>query len=178
MPSALTAVLVSSLAIWALAKWFPDPIVGASLPPLALAVGAAVAATGLAGADEALDRTAAIDWPTRRLVHVLIIAVVVVGMFAAIQLIAGQQLIPLATALRDGAGLTGLAALGVTVLGAPLAWLFPVVSTAAAMMAPPSVQVITWELQAPDTTAAAVTAIILAVGGTVLHALLGPRRTV
>lgn len=179
-PSALAAVLVSCVAVWLLAKWFPDPVVGARLPPLALAVGAAVAAGSLAGADPALDRTAAIDWRPRRLAHVLAIAVVVVFAFQGIQAVGGDRLLPIAVALRDGAGLTGLAALGVAVVGAPLAWLFPVVWCSAAMMTPPSanpaVLVITWPLQPSGTSVATITAIVLGLGGSLCYAVFGPRR--
>lgn len=178
-PSTLVTVLVSGVAVWLMAKWFPDPTVGAELPPLALALGAAVGASGLAGADPALERTAAIDWRTRRLLHVLVIAAVVSWVFQAIQAIGGQQFLPISATLRDGAGLTGLAALGVAVTGASLAWLFPVVWCAAAMMTPPSsvpaVQVITWLLQPTGSTAATITAIVLGLGGTLCYAVLGPR---
>lgn len=180
-PSTLVAVLVSGVAVWLLTKWFPDPTVGVKLPPLALAVGAAVAAGGLAGADPMLDRTAAIDWRIRRLAHVLVVAVVVVSLFQTIQAIGSAQVIPFPAAVRDAAGLTGLAALGVAVVGAPLAWLFPVVWCAAAMMTPPSantaVQVITWLLQPTGTTAATITAIVLGLGGALGYAVLGPRPT-
>jgi hypothetical protein len=181
VPSALAAVLVSGVAVWLLATWFPDPTVGAELPPLALALGAAVATGGLAGADPALERTAAIDWRTRRLAHVLVVAAVVVAVFQAVQTVGGTQLIPVPAAVRDAAGLTGLAALGVAVAGASLAWLFPVVWCAAAMMTPPSgntaVQVVAWLLQPTGTIAATVTAIVLGAGGALGYAVLGPRRT-
>jgi hypothetical protein len=180
-PSTLVAVLVGGVAVWLLTKWFPDPTVGAQLPPLALAVGAAAATGGLAGADPMLDRTGAIDWRTRRLAHVLVVAIVVVCVFQAIQTVGGAQQLPLTAALRDGAGLTGLAALGVAAVGASLAWLFPVVWCAAAMMTPPSantaVEVVTWLLQPTGTTAATITAIVLGVGGALCYAVLGPRRT-
>ena len=177
-PSTLVAVLVSSVVVWLLARYFPDPAVGVELPPLALAVGAAVATGGLAGADPLLERTAAVDWRIRRLLHVLILAAVVVWAFQAIESVGGQQLLPISAALRDGAGLTGLAALGVAVIGVSLAWLFPVVWCAAAMMTPPSslavTQAITWLLQPTSSTTATITAIVLGLGGSLCYAILGP----
>jgi hypothetical protein len=177
-PSTLVAVLVCGVAVWLVATWFPDPAVGAQLPPLALALGAAVATGGLVGADPMLERTAAVDWRIRRLLHVLVVALVVIWAFQAIQAIGGHQFLTISMSLRDGAGLTGLAALGVVVVGASLAWLFPVVWCAAAMMTPPSsipaVQVITWLLQPAESTAATITAIVLGLGGTIAYALRGP----
>jgi hypothetical protein len=114
----------------------------------------------------------------RRLLHVLVVALVVIWAFQAIQAIGGHQFLTISMSLRDGAGLTGLAALGVVVVGASLAWLFPVVWCAAAMMTPPSsipaVQVITWLLQPAESTAATITAIVLGLGGTIAYALRGP----
>jgi hypothetical protein len=82
-------------------------------------------------------------------------------------------------AVRNAAGLTGIAALGVTLLGGGLAWCVPVGWTAfcvAALMVSrePGAPLLTWLVQPSGTDAATVAAGVLAVGGTVAYALLGP----
>ncbi|MBV9845716.1 MAG: hypothetical protein JOZ47_11655 [Kutzneria sp.] len=164
-------------AIWALSRWMDSPASSLHLAPLALAVGVAVASGGLRGFDRELDRTAAISWPPLRTLHVTAIGVVVVGALAAVQSIGGYQLVSNEVVLRDGIGLTGLAALGVTVLGTQLAWVPPVVLTVVTMLVPPAddawTHVITWLVQPSDVTAAAVAAVVLGLGGTLAYVAVG-----
>ena len=73
VPASFAAVVISAMAVWALA---PDGNAGPGdlrLPTLALAAGVTAASVGLGGQDFALDRTAAIRWAPRRAVHVLLI---------------------------------------------------------------------------------------------------------
>jgi hypothetical protein len=151
------------------------PHVQMMLAMFAVAVVTAVTATGLAGADPALDRTGAVDWRARRAAHV-----VAIGTLATVLgLVAGP---PAATevVVRGAVGLTGLAALGATLLGSGLAWCLPVVWTVAAISAlsarvPPPAPLVTWPVQPPDTTAAMVAACVLGAVGLLVYAVRGPR---
>lgn len=134
----------------------------------------AVTATGLAGPDPVLDRTAALDWRWRRVAHVVAIAVTA---FVLGLLVPTPETEVVA---RNAIGLAGLAALGVTVLGGGLAWCLPMVWTVVALSVamvktPPEAPVITWPFQPPDTTAATVAAVVFGVVGLLVYTLRGPR---
>jgi hypothetical protein len=135
----------------------------------------AVTAPGLAGADPALERTAALSWWWRRAAHVVAIGVLAV----ALGVLAGPQ-VETEVVVRNAIGLSGLAALGVTVLGGGLAWCVPMVWSVAAVSAllarnPPRAPLVTWLVQPPDTTAATVAAGVLGMAGLTVYALRGPR---
>jgi hypothetical protein len=138
-----------------------------------------VAGSGLAGADIALDRTAAIAWPSRRAVHVIAAGVAVIGIVAATAL-TGDHLGSAAQITRDALGMIGLTALGAATLGADRAWIPPLTWTLLAwiLLTMPSgtyQQVLTWMVQPPDTTPATITALILGATGVLAYAILGPR---
>ncbi|TDV51923.1 hypothetical protein [Actinophytocola oryzae] len=134
-----------------------------------------VTAVGLAGQDPALERTAALDWRWRRATHVVAIG----GLTVLLGVVAGP---PVATEIvvRDGIGLTGLAALGVTVLGSGLAWCVPMAWTVVAVGArmanePPAAPLVTWLLQPTGTAAASLAAGVLGITGLLVYSLRGPR---
>ena len=135
----------------------------------------AVTATGLAGPDPALERTAALSWWWRRAAHV-----VAIGVLAAVLGVLAGPPVTTEVAVRDAVGLTGLAAVGATVVGGGLAWCVPMVWTVAAVGAllasnPPAAPLLTWLVQPPATTAATVAAGALGLGGLLAYALRGPR---
>lgn len=141
----------------------------------AVVVVTSVTATGLAGPDPALDRTASLDWRWRRATHV-----VAVGALAAVLGVVAGPPAPAAIVLRDAVGLAGLAALGATVLGAGLAWCLPVgwaVAAVAALMAsePAVAPLLTWPVQPPGTTSATVAAWALGLAGLLVYMARGPR---
>ncbi|AXK36381.1 hypothetical protein DVA86_31160 [Streptomyces armeniacus] len=179
VPASLAAVVLSAVAVWALAgdggRGPGDP----RLPVLALAAGAMAASTGLGGHDLALDRTAAIRWAPRRAAHVVLIGTAVCAALLAAQAL-GEDLATLAFVVRDGAGLAGLAAAGAAVCGARYAWTLPFGWLSFALFAPPPsgvpAQMATWMLVPPGTAAATWTAAVLAAAGTAAYALAGPRR--
>jgi hypothetical protein len=145
------------------------------LTVFAVAVVCAVTATGLAGADPALERTAARDWRVRRATHVVAIG----GLAVVLGVTAGP---PVATevVVRDAVGLTGLAAVGATVLGGGLAWCVPVAWSVVAMSAflasqPTPAPLVTWPFQPAGTTAATIVAGVLGLAGLLVYALRGPR---
>ncbi len=148
---------------------------GSLMAVFTVAAVAAVTATGLTGPDPALERTAALDWRWRRVAHVVAIAV---AAFALGTMVPETEPEVLA---RNTIGLTGLAALGVTVLGGGLAWCLPMVWTAVALSVslagrpPPVAPIVTWPFQPPDTTAATVAAVVVGVAGLVAYTVRGPR---
>jgi hypothetical protein len=135
----------------------------------------AVTASGLAGPDAALERTAALDWGWRRAVHVVAVA----GLGVLLGVLAGP---PAATevVVRAAVGLSGLAALGVTLFGGGLAWCLPIAWTTVAVIAmmagyPPAAPLVTWLVQPPGTTAATVAAVVLGLVGLGVYTAKGPR---
>ncbi|WP_433087737.1 hypothetical protein ACQP1P_17550 [Dactylosporangium sp. CA-052675] len=151
----------------------------------ALAATLAVAAFGptLGAADEALERTGAVPWPSRRALHLGAVALLVAGLLVAgpVRAPAAARVEPLVVALRDVAGLLGLAALGAAVLGAAHAWVAPLLWTLVAVLPllGPSddvrVQVAAWPVQPAATTSALVCALALAAGGLVAYSVRGAR---
>ncbi|MGC4983396.1 hypothetical protein ACLQ18_22645 [Streptomyces sp. DT193] len=182
VPASFAAVVISAMAVWALA---PDGDAGPGdprLPTLALAAGVTAASIGLGGQDLALDRTAAIRWAPRRAVHVLLIGTVVTAVLLAVLLAvrtAGEDLATTAFVVRNCAGLTGLCAVGATVCGAQYAWTPPITWLALSLFAPPPTgvptQVVGWMLLPPGTATGTWTALVLTVTGTAAYAVAGPR---
>jgi hypothetical protein len=171
---ASTAIaLVSAAALGLLAAANESETARAVLALFAVAVVVAVAATSLAGQDPGLDRTAALDWRLRRTVHVVAVVVLAAGAVASLGVVTAGVVV------RNAAGLTGLGALGVAVLGGGLAWCLPVVWTTVGVTVlvatpEPGAPLLTWLVQPGDSGAAAVTACVLGVGGLVAYAVAGP----
>lgn len=134
----------------------------------------AVTATGLAGPDPALERTAAVDWRLRRVAHVVAIGVLAVVLGVTLGPSVTTELV-----VRNAIGLAGLAALGATVLGAGLAWCLPLTWTVVAVSAlvgsnPVVAPQVTWLVQPPGTTAM-VAAVVTGVAGLLAYTVRGPR---
>ncbi|WP_328859469.1 MULTISPECIES: hypothetical protein [unclassified Streptomyces] len=179
VPASLAAVLLSALAVVALAQNGSGGPGDPQLSVLALTAGATAASMGLGGQDPALDRTAAIRWVPRRAAHVLLIGTVVCAVLLAVQSM-GDDVATTAFIVRDSAGMMGLVALGAAVCGAQLAWTLPIGWMSFSLFAPsptsPPLEVAGWMLLPPGTTTGTWTAVVLAVAGTAAYAIAGPRR--
>ncbi|MFE7839371.1 hypothetical protein ACFU53_25960 [Streptomyces sp. NPDC057474] len=179
VPASLAAVVISAVAVWALAR---DGSAGPGDPrpaALVLTAGALAASIGLGGQDLALDRTAAIRWAPRRAAHVLLAGAVVGTVLLTVQTV-GEDMTTTAFVVRDSAGLMGLVALGAALSGGQYAWTLPFAWLSFSFFAPPPtsapMQVATWMLLPPGTAAGTWTALALAVAGTAAYAFAGPRR--
>lgn len=166
--------LASVAALGGLAAAADPGITRVVLALFAVTVVVSVAATSLAGPDPSLERTAALDWRVRRSVHV-----VAVGAVAAVAVLGVAADVPSDVVVRNAVGLTGLAALGVVVLGGGLAWCVPMTWTVAGVTAilaapTPPVPLLTWLVQPGGTNAATVAACVLGAAGLVAYALAGP----
>lgn len=179
VPASLAAVVIGLATVWALAQGAGGGPGDPRTAALVLTAAVAVAAAGLSGQDHALDRTAAFGWVPRRAAHVLIVGAVTGSVLPALHFM-GDELAPTGFIVRDVAGLTGLVAIGAAAFGGRFGWTLPFGWLSAALFVPPStggrVQVATWMLQPPGTTAATWTSLILAAVGTLAYALAGPRR--
>ncbi|MET8211894.1 hypothetical protein ABZT51_38995 [Streptomyces sp. NPDC005373] len=179
VPASLAVAVISAVAVWALARDGSGGTGDPRLPTLVLTAGATAASIGLGGQDPALDRTAAIRWMLRRAVHVLLIGTAVGALLLAVQTM-GEDLATTAFVVRNSAGLMGLVAIGAAVCGAQYAWTLPTTWLAFSSIIPPAtgtpMQVVTWMLLPPGTTAGTWTALVIAVAGTAAYALAGPRR--
>jgi hypothetical protein len=181
----LAAALSSTAVLWALAVALDDPEAARVLGPSAVAVGAAVAGPGLAGADIDLDRTAAMDWRPRRLTHVALVVAAALGIVAATAL-TEHPLGPVAQVARNAVGVGGLVALAATGLGASRAWIPPLLWAMTATQVlerfwptsdpPRYAQVVTWPAQPAASGPATITAVVLGVVGTAVYAALGPHE--
>lgn len=118
IPASLAAVVISAVAVGALARDGGGGPGDPRLPVLVLATGAMAVSIGLSGQDLALDRTAAIRWVPRRAAHVLLCGAVVGTVLLTVQAM-GEDMATTAFVVRDSAGLMGLVALG-AVLGWPV----------------------------------------------------------
>jgi hypothetical protein len=185
VPAALAGAAGSVAILWVLGLASESLHTGGRLGLLAVVAGTAAAGSGLAGADIALDRTAAIAWPPLRAVHVVAAGAAVTGIIAATAL-AGDELGPAAQITRDAIGMIGLTALGAAALGGDRAWIPPLTWTLGAWIfattpfPSPALatyhQVLTWMVQPPDTTPATNAALTLGASGVLVYAILGPRR--
>ncbi|MPY52866.1 hypothetical protein [Streptomyces acidicola] len=179
VPASLAAVVISAVAVWALARNGGEGPGDPRLPVLFLATGAMAASIGLSGQDLALDRTAAIRWVPRRAAHVLLAGAVVAAVLLTMQTM-GEDMATTAFVVRDSAGLMGLVALGAALSGGQYAWTLPFAWLSFSFFAPPPTsaptQVAAWMLLPPGTEAGTWTALVLTVAGTVAYAFAGPRR--
>ncbi|MFE9458816.1 hypothetical protein [Streptomyces californicus] len=169
--AALLAV-AALLGVLAVGDGTADP----RLTVLAVAAAVAAAAPGLDSQDTALDRTAAMRWAPVRAAHVLLITAAVTLVLLAARAAAGE---PAAAAflLRDAAGLTGLAALGAVLFGAPYAWAPVVGWPAVTLVSPPDPDgPAGWLLAPSDARPAAWVAGVLLAAGTAAYAAAGPRE--
>ena len=155
------------------------PEVDPSLAALTLVLALAPLIPTLAGDDDALERTAALPWPPRRVLHLIgagtFVAVLLVGARAA-----GTDFGPAWQIIRNSAGLAGLIGLGVALLGTRLAWAAPIAwSALQAMLGAPGGpgwrQSLLWLIQPTDSVPAAVTAAVLLLAGVLTYAMrVGP----
>ncbi|MFJ9518765.1 hypothetical protein ACIRPK_10920 [Kitasatospora sp. NPDC101801] len=179
LPLSAALVLFGALLARVLADGGDDGTGDVPLAILLLTANVTAATIGLAGQDAALDRTAAIRWVLRRAVHVLLIGAFAAAVLLAVQA-AGPELAATTLVVRDAAGLVGLAALGATAFGAVYAWIPPTCWLAFTYLVPtlPGVagEVGNWMLLSPATTVSAGTPWALLAAGTLLYALVGPRR--
>lgn len=158
--------------------WGRSPVIGARGVSMAVMLAVVAFATTLAGTDDALDRTAAINWPVRRAGHVLLIAVAVVAPLL-LSTLTEARFEPVEVMLRNTAGLLGLTVGGAAVFGAALSWVAPLVWTLIAVMpwiqpGPElGTQIIGWLIQPAGTTTATVCALVLAVTGLAAYVLRG-----
>ncbi|MEU7909383.1 hypothetical protein [Actinoplanes sp. NPDC049118] len=180
VPVALAAAGGIAALMWTLWSVFSDSRdVGAAMVILTVLLLVAAGTATLAGPDDTLERTAAVSWPPRRAAHLLVaLAVVLVLLMAT--LATGARFGPAGLVIRDAAGLLGLTALGAATIGTARSWFLPLGWTLAAIVFPQperaTGQILTWQSQAPDNKAAAVTAALLAIGGLAAYALGGPAR--
>ncbi|WP_328513204.1 hypothetical protein OHB25_05095 [Streptomyces mirabilis] len=179
IPASLAAVVISAVAVGALARDGGGGPGDPRLPVLVLATGAMAVSIGLSGQDLALDRTAAIRWVPRRAAHVLLCGAVVGTVLLTVQAM-GEDMATTAFVVRDSAGLMGLVALGAVLSGGQYAWTLPFTWLSFSFFAPPPTsaptQVASWMLLPPGTVAGTWTALVLAVAGTAAYAVAGPRR--
>ncbi|GAB3144458.1 hypothetical protein GCM10027290_22870 [Micromonospora sonneratiae] len=179
VPVALATALGSTVVMWVLGSVVSDGPPGVTMVVLTVLLLVVALTATLGGPDEELDRTAALPWAPRRVTHLLAALAVVVGLPLLTHL-TGTSFGPAWLVIRDAAGLLGLTALGAPLLGAGRAWFVPLGWTLAATVYPATGhllgEILTWQSQAPGSTPAAVTAVLLAVGGLIAYAIAGPAR--
>jgi len=152
----------------------PGGEVHPSLAVLTVTAAAVPFVRTLAATDPALEKTAAMPWPPRRLLHLIAVAVFVTGVLILSQLL-GTDFGPAAMLTRNAAGMIGLLGLGAALVGAGYAWHLPVVWTAMQCFlfksgGSPVRQGLFWLVQEPGSRPAAITAGVLFLAGAIAYA--------
>ncbi|MEO3926088.1 hypothetical protein ABGB07_19790 [Micromonosporaceae bacterium B7E4] len=180
VPLALTTAAAAVAATWALWLVFGETAtISPRLLSLTVMLAAVAFAHTLTGADDALDRTASVNWPVRRAGHLVATATAIIALLLATTASSDARFEPLALVLRDTTGMFGLTALGAALLGAARSWIAPLTWTLVAVlpfMGPSprlNMQVAGWLVQPAGTTAATVCATVLAVSGLLAYTLRG-----
>ena len=181
-PMALVAAGGCAAVMWSLWSVFSDSRdAGFHMVVLTVLLLVAALTATLGGPDDDLEGTAGVSWPPRRVAHLLAAFLIVVLVLLA-TLVTGARFGPAWLVVREAAGLLGLTALGAATIGAARAWFLPLGWTLAAILFPRSepviARILTWQAQAPASTAATVTAGLLALGGLIAYAMAGPARRV
>jgi hypothetical protein len=179
-PMTLAATGGCAALMWSLWSVFSnDRTVGVQMVVLTVLLLVAGVTATLGGPDDALEGTAGLPWPPRRVAHLLVAFLVVVALLL-VTLATGARFGPAWLVVRDTAGLLGLTALGAATVGTARAWFLPLGWTLAAILFPRSEpalgRLLTWQAQPPESTAAAVLAGSLALAGLVAYAAAGPAR--
>jgi hypothetical protein len=179
-PMALVAASGCAVLMWSLWSVFSNTRdVGFQMVVLTVLLLVVALTATLGGPDDALEGTAALRWPRRRVAH-LLVALLVVVVLLLVTLATGARFGPGWMVVRDAAGLLGLTALAAATMGTARAWFLPLAWTLAAALYPRSEpvlgQVLTWQAQPPASTAANLTASLLALGGLVAYAVAGPAQ--
>jgi hypothetical protein len=179
-PTALLAAGSCATLMWSLWSVFSDTrAVGMQMVVLTVLLLVASLTATLGGPDDALEGTAGLRWPRRRVAH-LLAAFLVVVVLLLVTLATGARFGPAWMVVRDAGGLLGLTALSAATIGTPRAWFLPLGWTLGAILFPRSEpvagQILTWQAQPPSSTAATVTAGLLALGGLLAYAMAGPAR--
>jgi hypothetical protein len=171
------AVVAVAVACWALAAFVPDAgMVVAVAGSLALV---SLLGLGLGGDDPGLERTTPRPWARWRAVELGVAAAIAAAALLPALLTLDEHA---GAALRNLAGLGGLAALGAVLTGPRLAWCAPAAlafaGSAIGARSEDWLVALTWPVQAGDAPAALALAGALALTGAALHAALGARLAV
>jgi hypothetical protein len=179
----LAGLVVVALLAWVTGGWLADgewsPGPGERWPVAVLAplLAALLVSTGLAGADEELERTAPVRWRVIRIVHV-IVAASVAGVALALTGLWEPRIFGSFELVRNAAACLGLIALSAIVLGARLAWA-PATGYVLAVVAvgprDPDTAWWTWPIQPWGAHRATWSALLLLLAGAVAYAWLGAR---
>jgi hypothetical protein len=133
----------------------------------------------LGAPDDELEVTAALRRLPRRAGH-LLVAYLLLVLILMVTLTTGARFGPVWLVLRDVGGLLGLTALAAATVGTARSWFLPLGWTVAAVLFPQpepvAGRILTWPAQPPASTAAAVTAAVLGLGGLIAYAVAGPAR--
>ena len=171
VPVSLAAV-AAVMVFWH--AWSDSPRVHPSLATLTLLFALAPLIPTFAGHDDELDRTAAMPWPPRRVLHLIAVgAVVAAGLLGA--RLGDIHFGTTGQIARNSIGLAGLIGLGVALLGTVHAAVVPIIWTGWQAIAggpggPAWQQSLLWLTQPADNVPAATTAAVLVLAGTAAYA--------
>ena len=134
IPPALAGAAGCVVLMWSLWSVFSNArTVGSELVVLTVLLLVAALTATLGGPDDALEGTAGLRWPPRRVAHLLAAFLIVVALLG-VTLATGARFGPAWLVVRDAAGLLGLTALGAATLGTARAWFLPLGWTLAAIL--------------------------------------------
>ena len=178
VPISLAAIAAVTV-LWS--AWSKDPRVHPGLAALTVLFAMVPGIPTLASDDDALEKTAAMPWPPRRILHLAMLAAGVTAALLSAEL-ASIHFGATGQLARNCAGLAGLIGLGVALLGTTLASITPIVWVAVQAMATVTggttwQQSVFWLTQPTTSKPAAITAGALFLAGTIAYAIrVGPPR--
>lgn len=180
---ALAGLIFLALLAWAAADWLvhaqgsAGPADRWPVAVLAPLVGALMVSTGFGGADEELERTAALCWRRIRAVHVTL-AAVATGAVLALTGLFEPEIFGAYELARNAAACIGLVAVGTVVFGARLGWI-PALAYVLLVLgvASPSPENAwwTWPVQQWSSEAANWAAVVFAMAGAFGYVWFGSR---
>ncbi|GIJ77878.1 hypothetical protein SAMN05443287_105406 [Micromonospora phaseoli] len=183
VPLALAVAAATIALVWVPWRAFAEP--GSSnlrLANLTMMLAVVAFSATLSGADDAIERTASLNWPVHRAGLLLLAAIAIIGMLL-LTTVTDARIAEPGLILRNTAGLLGLTALGAALLGAARSWIAPLtwaLITTLPVVEPSTAvgtQVAGWLIQPTSSSVATVFAAGLAVAGTLAYCRYGcPRR--
>jgi uncharacterized membrane protein YedE/YeeE len=185
VPWFVTGLLVVAIGAWLMAdwlagiEWLGGAVARMPVATWAPAIGVVLAASGLGGADDDLERSVPARWRLLRLVHASVVALLVAGSLALTGLWESRTFGAFEL-VRNAAGYVGLLAVGAVVLGARLAWA-PLIGYVTLVYStqpvPPRLETAwwTWPVQPWSVTAAASVAGGLLLAGSAAYVRFGSR---
>ncbi|MEU9047890.1 MULTISPECIES: hypothetical protein [unclassified Kitasatospora] len=180
IPATAVVFLCAAALTWAGCR-MDDPGGSRMVRLIAVVLGVAAVARTLAGPDEELERGTPARWRLIRALHLTLLGGALLGLLAAVGLLAGRQThaVPLGTLVQAVSALTATTALAAVLFGAQAAWAPPVGWALLMLAVGPrdniTGEALTWMVQEPHTDVSRTVPAVLTVVGAAAYIRWGSR---